>query len=103
MLFHLVFLLASATSITFADVQFTSPSSGATVAGGKTLEVKWKDSGEDPPLDKLQTYQLFLCAGGNDPDNFIQLTALAEKGIFSAGNSASGTVSANIGGSDKNA
>ena len=103
MLLALVFFLALAINTALADVQFTSPSGGSTVSGGKTLDVKWKDSGDDPSLDDLQSYQLFLCAGGNDPDTFIQLTALAQNGKFSAGNSVSGTVSANIGGSDKNA
>lgn len=102
MIIRLIFIAALA-ALTIADVKFTSPSGGATVAGGKTVEVKWKDSGDDPPLDDLETYQLFLCAGGNEQDTYIQLTALAEKGKFSTGNSASGTVSANIGGPDKNA
>ena len=86
-----------------ADVKFTSPSGGSSVTGGQPLKVQWKDSGDDPPLKDLQTYQLFLCAGGNDPDNFIQLAPLAEKGQFSAGNSVSGTVSTGIGASEKNA
>ncbi|KAG8531515.1 uncharacterized protein KY384_003144 [Bacidia gigantensis] len=84
-------------------VQFTTPSAGATVAGGKTMQVQWKDSGDDPPLKDLQTYQLFLCAGGNEDENFIQLTNLVKDGKFSSGNSASGAVSAGIGGPDKNA
>lgn len=103
MIIRLFLLAALAATPIVADVKFTSPSGGATVAGGKTLQVQWKDSGDDPPLDDLETYQLFLCAGGNEQDSYIQLTALAEKGKFSTGNSAAGTVSANIGGPDKNA
>ncbi|KAL9101003.1 MAG: hypothetical protein Q9163_003688 [Psora crenata] len=86
-----------------ADIRFTSPAAGATIAGGRTLTIEWEDSGEDPPLSELTTYELFLCAGGNDPDSFQPLAPIVPQGRFSTGNSATGTTQVNLGGSDKNA
>ncbi|KAL9131115.1 MAG: hypothetical protein Q9217_000877 [Psora testacea] len=103
MLIRLFAFLAAVASCVLADVEFTSPSAGATVAGGKTLAVEWKDSGDKPPISQLTTYQLFLCAGGNDQESFIQLAPIVTQGQFSKGDSASGTVQLSIGGSDENA
>lgn len=74
MLLKLLTLLAALAPYVFADVEFTSPSAGATVAGGRTLTIEWKDSGDEPPISDLTSYELFLCAGGNDVDNFVRLT-----------------------------
>ena len=90
-------------SFVFADVEFTSPTSGATLPAGKTLSVQWKDSGDDPPLKTFTTYQLLLCAGGNDQDSYIQVASIAQNALFSSGNSASGTIQSGIGGPYKNA
>ena len=103
MLIRLLNFLTLVASYALADVEFTSPAAGATVAAGKTISVQWKESGTDPPLKSFTNYQLFLCAGGNDPDSFIQLTPIAQNALFSNGNAASGTVQASIGGPDKNA
>ncbi len=127
MLFRLLLLLAAVAPYTFADVEFTAPSAGATEAGGATLDVQWKESGTGPPITSFSTYQLFLCAGGNDASSFvstqnacsqirlvlivplltfpsqIQLAPISTNGEFSAGNSAAGTVQVNIGASTKNA
>ena len=72
MIFPLLFLLAAAVPYTLADVEFTTPDAGGTVAGGSTLKVAWKDSGTGPKISDLQTYQLFLCAGGNDQSSFVR-------------------------------
>lgn len=69
-------LAAAAAHLVLADVEFTSPSAGATLTGGSTISVKWKDSGTSPPISDLLTYQLFLCAGGNDAGSFVSLTPL---------------------------
>ncbi|KAI4148750.1 MAG: hypothetical protein L6R39_002707 [Caloplaca ligustica] len=97
------FLLATLSSVVFADVQFTSPAAGATLQAGKPITAKWKDSGDGTALTDLKTYTLFLCAGGNDQDSFIQLAPINANGQFSTGNEASATVAASIGGPDKNA
>ena len=39
-----------------------------------TIPVSWKDSGASPKLSELASYQLFLCAGGNDATNYVNLT-----------------------------
>ncbi|KAI4230414.1 MAG: hypothetical protein L6R36_000043 [Xanthoria steineri] len=96
-------LLATLLPLALADVQFTSPAAGATLAAASPIAIKWKDSGDGTALTDLTTYTLFLCAGGNDAASFIQLAPITEKGLFSTGNAASGTVAATVGGPDKNA
>ena len=73
MLFRLLLLLAAIAPYTFADVQFTSPSGGATQVGGQLLQIDWKESGTSPPISDLQSYQLFLCAGGNEAGSFVRI------------------------------
>lgn len=73
MLFRLLTLLAAVAPHAFADVEFTSPSAGATAVGGQLLQIAWKDSGTSPPITELQSFQLFLCAGGNDADSFVRI------------------------------
>lgn len=102
MLFRLL-LLAAVAPYTFADVEFTAPAAGATVTGGSTLDVEWKESGTSPPITSFSTYQLFLCAGGNDAGSFLPLIPLSTNGEYSAGNSAAGTVQVGIGAPTKNA
>ncbi|TKA81823.1 hypothetical protein B0A49_00587 [Cryomyces minteri] len=103
MLLRLLPVLAALTPFALADVQFTSPAAGATLPGGGAISVAWKDSGSAPALSALTSYQLFLCAGGNDGTNYIQLAAVTTQGTFAAGNVAQGTVAAGIGGNTKNA
>ncbi|KAF2455163.1 hypothetical protein BDY21DRAFT_387237 [Lineolata rhizophorae] len=86
-----------------ADVKFTKPEAGATLRGGGALTVQWEDSGDAPAIDDLTTYQLFLCAGGNEEGSFIQLTSITTQGSFGTGNRAEGTVSTGIGDDDENA
>ena len=73
MLFRLLVLLASVAPYAFADVQFTSPSAGASAVGGQLLQIAWKESGTAPPISELQSYQLFLCAGGNEAGSFVRI------------------------------
>lgn len=72
MLIRLFTLLAAVAPYAFADIEFTSPSAEATLSGGSTIKVQWKDSGIPPALKDLQSYQLFLCAGGNDEKSFVR-------------------------------
>ncbi|TKA52460.1 hypothetical protein B0A49_11990 [Cryomyces minteri] len=103
MLLRLLPLLAALASSALADVAFTSPAAGAKIQGGGPISVAWRDSGYAPALSALTSYQLFLCAGGNDATNHIQLAAIMTQGTFAAGNVAQRTVSAGIGGSTENA
>jgi hypothetical protein len=64
-------LLAALISTTFADVKFTSPIAGHSYTGGGTLSITWADSGVAPSISDLTTYQLFLCAGGNDASSIV--------------------------------
>jgi hypothetical protein len=59
-------LLAALAPFASADVEFVWPKAGERATGGNAVVVEWKDSGEKPPLSEFTTYQLFLCAGGND-------------------------------------
>ena len=63
-------LLAALLPFALADVQFTSPKAGQSISG-LTLEIEWKDSGDVPKIDDLATYQMFLCAGGNDEGEYV--------------------------------
>ena len=62
----------AALHLVSADVQFTSPSANAKLSAG-SVTVQWKDSGDDPAISALTTYQLFLCAGGNTEDEYVSL------------------------------
>lgn len=73
MLFRLLTLLAAVAPYAFADVEFTSPSAGATAEGGQLLQFAWKDSGTSPPISELQSFQVFLCAGGNEAGSFVSI------------------------------
>lgn len=99
MQFRLLALLAAITPFALADVEFTSPAAGAKLTGGGSINIAWKDSGSAPSISDLTTYQLFLCAGGNDDTTFIQLTSITTSGTFAAGNKAIGNVGAGVGAS----
>ncbi|KAI9879451.1 MAG: hypothetical protein M1830_008498 [Pleopsidium flavum] len=103
MLFNLLYLLAAVAPFAFADVKFTTPAPGAPVPAGGTFAVEWTDSGSAPSIADLASYQLFLCAGGNDASSFIQLAPITTQGAFSTGNKASGTIQTTIGADTKNA
>ena len=74
MILRCLLLLATCLlSFTLADVLVTTPAAGASIAS-LTLSVAWKDSGDTPKISDLASYQLFLCAGGNDEDNYVRWT-----------------------------
>lgn len=83
-------LLATLLPLALADVQFTSPAAGATLAAASPIAIKWKDSGDGTALTDLTTYTLFLCAGGNDAASFvsactpIEMTALFDADMDTA-------------------
>lgn len=71
MLLNLLYLLAALPPSALADVKFITPAAGASIPAGGTFAVEWKDSGSAPSIADLASYQLFLCAGGNDATNFV--------------------------------
>lgn len=122
------------TPLVFGDVQFTSPGPGVSLtASGGTVKISavWKDSGDDPPLDDLATFSIYLCAGGNTAGTYVcsspfftpqsenstlnlraDLAPLLQGQVgdplatgkrFSAGNTISATVPTTAGGSIDNA
>lgn len=58
-------LLAALAPFALADVEFTSPAAGASVAAG-AITISWKDSGVSPPLSELTPQTLQLVVGGNE-------------------------------------
>lgn len=74
----ILLVAASLLSFALADVEVTSPAAGASLSGLE-LTVEWKDSGDTPKLADLASYQLFLCAGGNDADDYVRTTASATR------------------------
>jgi hypothetical protein len=94
-------LLAVASALlplSFADVKFTTPIAEAVLPVG-SLSIAWTDSGDSPALAGLTSYQLFLCAGGNDDSSYIQLLPIVNQGLFMDGNQAIGTITAGLGAS----
>lgn len=71
MLSRLLVLLTSAAPFAFADVKFTTPAPAAQLIAGSALSVGWIDSGSAPSVSDLASYQVFLCAGGNDASSFV--------------------------------
>ena len=94
-------LLLAGVPLAFADVEFTVPAAGASVAGGTAFTVTWTDSGSAPSISDLTSYQLFLESGSNTAPQ--QLYALSAAGLFSAGNTLTVTVPVTTGGTGTNA
>jgi hypothetical protein len=66
-------LVACAALITLAraGIEFTKPEADDTLTAGQAISVAWKDGGGGPPLSDLTTFELFLCAGGNDKGTIV--------------------------------
>ncbi|KAF1987450.1 hypothetical protein K402DRAFT_392712 [Aulographum hederae CBS 113979] len=100
---RLLTLLAACAPFVLADVKFTTPRAGASIPVG-TLAIAWAEGSAEPPLSDLTTYSLFLCAGGNEEGTYHDVLAIVPNGNFQqGGNAAQGTITAGLGGSDKNA
>ena len=74
MLARYLAVLSLIAPFVFGDVQFTSPAAGASLTGTK-LSIAWKDSGDAPSLSQLQTYSIYLYAGGNTVGTYVYLSA----------------------------
>ena len=71
MILRTLTVLAALLSYALADIEFTSPDAGQSVSGA-TIDIKWKDSGDEPKISELATYQMFLCAGGNEESDYVR-------------------------------
>lgn len=72
MRFALLTALSALAALVVADVEFTTPAAGAILTAGSTISIKWDDSGDAPKISALTSYQLFLCAGGNDDASYVR-------------------------------
>jgi len=99
----LLTFLSTLVSVALADVQFTKPAAGASLTGGSTISIAWKESGTSPAISTFLSYQLFLMAGGNTATNSIQLAVLVASGNFAQGNTATAAISVGLGAATKNA
>jgi len=99
---HLLSLAAALAPFALADVQFTKPAAGSTQNVG-SLSMAWKESGDNTPIEDLQSYQIFLMYGRNTEDTWLQLATLVSQGDFSTGNQAQGTFDTGLAPSTKNA
>jgi hypothetical protein len=70
MILRILSILAPLLSLAVADVEFTSPRPGAAIAG-TTLSIEMRDTGDTPRIPDLATYQMFLCAGGNEDTEYV--------------------------------
>ena len=96
----LVFL-ATLAPLASAVPVFSSPGASASVPGGTSFTVTWKDDGNAPSITDLSGYSLFLYSGsGTEP---AQLYAAVPNGVFSSGSSVDVTVPVGVGGSTANA
>jgi hypothetical protein len=98
-----LYFLVACCNLVFADVEFTVPAAGASVAGGTAFTVTWTDSGSAPSISDLTAYQLFLESGSNAAPQQLYAFTLANNGLFSAGNSITVTIPAGTGGTGTNA
>lgn len=64
-------LCATFAALAQAGIEFTKPKAGDTLTAGTALGVQWQEGGDGPSLSDLTTYELFLCAGGNDAGTFV--------------------------------
>lgn len=102
MILRSLLLLASLCSYVFADVKVVSPAAGASITGN-TIDIEWEESGESPPITDFANYAIFLCAGGNDPSDFVPLATLIATGDYKKGNSISVTFETGLGADVENA
>ena len=58
--------------VAFADVQFITPFPGEDVPY-TAIQVQWKESGENDPISQFVSYEILLCAGGNDDSSYVCL------------------------------
>lgn len=85
-----------------ADVEVTNPRPGDSIVG-LTFNTEWQESGIAPLLSEFASYQLFLCAGGNDETTYMLLSTLVASGDFTDGNSALASLSPGLGANVRNA
>jgi hypothetical protein len=75
-------LVAALTHLVAADIEFVSPKAGAKLTGGQSIVIEWKESGDSPAITDLTTYELWICAGGNEETTIVRADSLnAQSGL----------------------
>jgi hypothetical protein len=95
---HLSSLIAFAFSfpLSLADIDFISPSRGQTLSANEPIKIWWGESGLFPKVMMLETYQLFLCTGGNAAENMLTVAPLVLDGQFTESDRLNVTISQHI-------
>jgi hypothetical protein len=75
-------VFAAFATLAHAGITFTSPEAGDKLRAGSTIEVEWKEGGSGPKLSDLTTYELHLCAGGNDPSTIVGAAESCGQGSY---------------------
>jgi hypothetical protein len=65
-----MYLAAVLLPLVLADVAFTKPAAGDVITG-TSLVAAWTESHQNPSISTFESYQLFLCAGGNNETEFV--------------------------------
>jgi hypothetical protein len=68
-------VVAALLPLAHAGVKFTMPAAGTTLTAGTAIEVQWSESSDGPKLADLQSYELFLMAGGNKEGSNVRIKA----------------------------
>ncbi|KAE8151495.1 hypothetical protein BDV25DRAFT_152613 [Aspergillus avenaceus] len=100
---HLIPLIVFFLSAALADVEFTSPTRGTVIKAGDVVTALWKNSGTDFHIADLVQYDLYLCAGGDNPGSYEDVAVLIKDGLFARGNSVSFKIDPEAGGNEPNA
>ncbi|KAK7187934.1 hypothetical protein DPSP01_003176 [Paraphaeosphaeria sporulosa] len=93
-------MLTTLASLVSAGIEISKPAKGAVLTAGDAIEVKWDFAGSGPGETDLTTYQVFLCAGPNDPGNANTITyPITTSGNFAqGGTSVQGKIPTTVGG-----
>ncbi|KAM3422333.1 hypothetical protein BST61_g2692 [Cercospora zeina] len=83
-------------------VSFTTPAAGATLPAGP-ITITWTDAGGSPDMAALDTYELQLLVGGNEPSNSEVIATIGTPGSQVSTGQVQGTIGPDIAQSFQNA
>jgi len=69
---------AALVTLARAGIEFTKPEAGDKLTAGTAIEVEWKEGGSGPSLSDIATFDLVLCAGGNDAASLVSCQVTEE-------------------------
>jgi hypothetical protein len=62
---------AALITLARAGIVFTKPKASDKLTAGTAIEVEWKEGGSGPSLADIATFDVVLCAGGNDVNSIV--------------------------------